>query len=226
MDLNAAFDFLQFWINKKTGAWYTIPELTLLVDRGQISYYNDIKPKYSTSQLVREILSPFRASYDFNTSNTVSGYVVIPSNSNYLDMLDIQIEFDISTRVVYYGVPIVAEDERAERLNSLIDPVTITSPIAEITAPRYFRMYPASGYTGTVTYLRRPVAPVFAYTVVSGRVIVYDESASTQLEWRDTEVVHVLLKSLQSIGINLSSEEVSQFAQLKSQENFQGVNRL
>jgi len=160
MNIDEAFDFLQFWVNKRTGAWYTIPELTALVDSGQISYYNDQKPKYATSQLVREILSPFRETYTFSTLNTVSGYVVIPSNSDYLDMLDIQIYYSISDRTVYYGVPIVSEDERADRLNSLIDPVTVTSPIAEITAPRYFRMYPVSGYTGSVTYLRRPIAPL------------------------------------------------------------------
>jgi len=123
-------------------------------------------------------------------------------------------------------VKLINEDERANRLNSQIDPVTITNPIGEQTAPRYFRIYPASGYDGTVTYLRRPIAPVFAYSVISGRVIVYDEAASTQLEWRDTEVIPLLLKGLSSIGINLTAQEVSQFAELKTQSNFQNVNRL
>lgn len=226
MDLQDAFDFLNFWINKKLNAWYTIPELELLVDRGQISYYNDQKPKYATSQLVREILSPFRDTYSFTPSTTVSGYIVIPSNSNYLDMLDTQIQYTISDRTIYYGVPFPNEDERADRLNSQINPVTVTSPIGEITAPRYIRLYPTSGYNGTVTYLRRPVAPVFAYTIISGRVIVYNQAASTQLEWRDTECVPVLLKSLSSVGINLSDQEVSGFAQMKTQENFVGQNRL
>ena len=226
MNIKEACEFILFWVNKFQGAWYSPEQLCEIIDRGQMSYYNDQKPKYATSQLVREILSPFRRVYDFNTTNTVSGYIVIPSNVDYLDMLDIQIQYQISNRTVYYGVPIVAEDERADRLNSLIDPVTVTSPIAEITAPRYFRLYPVSGYTGAVTYLRRPVAPVFAYSVISERVIVYNAAASTQLEWRDTECVPLLLKALQSIGINLSDAEVAGFAQAKTESNFSGVNRM
>lgn len=226
MDLQEAFDYLQFWINHKTGAWHTVSELEAVCDKGQLAYYSDIKPKYATSQLVKDILSPFRAVYNFSTSDTVSGYIVVPSNSNYLDLLDIQIYYSISDRTVYYPVKLINEDERANRLNSQIDPVTVTSPIGEQTAPRYFRIYPAAGYNGSVTYLRRPVAPVFAYTIISGRVIVYDEANSTQLEWRDTEIVPILLKGLSSIGINLSDEEISQFAALKTQSNFQNINRL
>jgi hypothetical protein len=226
MDLQQVFFILNFFINKYTGSWYTVQELQTLLDNGQISYYTDIKPKYATSQLVKDTLSIFRATYDFSPSNTVSGYIVIPSNSNYLDLLDVQITYQISNRTVYSPVKMINEDERAIRLNSQVDPVTVTSPVGEQTAPRYIRLYPLSGYTGTVTYFRRPIAPVFAYTVISGRVIVYNQAASTQLEWRVTEIQQICIKSLRSIGINLSDEEIASFAQTASMQNFQGVNRL
>lgn len=226
MNIAEAFDFLDFWINKKQNAFLTVAEKELLIDRGQMAYYSDIKAKYATSNLIKEILAPFRATYNFTPSNTVSGYIVVPSDSNYLDLLDIQIEVDISSRTIYYGVKMVNEDERANMLNSQLDPVTVTSPIGEITAPRYFRLYPTAGYTGTVTYFRRPIAPVFGYNVISGRVIVYDSATSTQLEWRETEIIPILLKSLTSIGINLSDQEVSNFAQIKSESNYVGQNHL
>lgn len=212
MSLEEIFNFLNFFINKYTNSWYTVSELTNLVDRGQMAYYSDNKAKYATSQLVKEILSPFRATYDFTPSSTVSGYIVVPSNSNYLDLLDIQVTYSISDHTFYVGVPMVNEDERAGRLNSQIDPVTVTSPIGEVVAPRFFRLYPLSGYTGTVTYLRRPVKPVFAYSVISDRIIVFDEANSTNIEWRETEIVPVLLKSLATIGINLPDGAISEFA--------------
>jgi hypothetical protein len=226
VNISEAFDFLNFWINKKTGAFYTIPELTSIVDRGQMSLYSDLQPKYATSQHIKDALAPFRATYDFTTSDTVSGYIVVPSNSNYLNLLDVQIYYQISNRTIYYGVPMVNEDERADRLNSQIDPVTVTSPIGEISAPRYIRLYPASGYNGTVTYFRRPAAPVFGYSVISGRVIVYNPNTSTQLEWSENWQNAVLIKALSSVGINLSDNEVASYAQLKTQENFQNQNRL
>lgn len=226
MTLQEEFDFLNFFINKNLGAWYTVSELTELIDRGQMAYYSDNKPKYATSNLVKEILSPFRTTYDFSPSDTISGVVVVPSNSNYLDLLDLQITYAISNRTTYYSVPMVNEDELSERLNSQIDPVTVTSPVGEILAPRFFRLYPVSGYTGTVKYFRRPVKPEFVYNIISGRVIVFDEANSTNIEWRETEIVPVLLKALTSIGINLSDNEISAFAQAKTEGNFVGQNRL
>lgn len=226
MNIKQCVDFLNFWIRKERGAFYTIPECMELIDAGQLAYYMDCKPKYATSQLIKDILAPFKKKYNFTPSDTISGYIVIPSNSDYLDLLDVQIQYQVSNRIIYYPVKMYNEDERAERLNSQIDPVTVTSPIGEMDVPRYIRLYPTSGYTGTVTYFKRPVKPVYAYTLISGRVIVYNPADSVQLEWRDTEHTPILLKALASIGINLSDQEVSQFAELKAQQNYQGYNHL
>lgn len=223
MNLQDCFAFLNFWINKFTGSYYTIDELTLLVDRAQMALYSDLKPKYATSQLLKEELIPFKEVYNFTT--LVSGYIIVPA-TNYLDLLDIQIYFQISNRTVYYPIKLINEDERANRLNSQIDPVTITSPIGEQTAPKTFRLYPVGAYNGNVTYLRRPVAPVFGHTVISGRVIVYDPNTSTQLEWRDTEIDIILLKALSSMGINLGSAEIQQWSEAKTQNSYINVNRL
>lgn len=223
MNLNESFEFLNFWINKKLGGWYTIPELESVCNRGQTAYYSDIKSKYATSQEIKDTLSPFREVFNFTT--LVSGNVIV-TNPLYLDLLDIQIYFNVSDRRMYYPVKLVNEDERANRLNSQIDPVTVTSPIGEQTAPRTFRLYPAAAYNGNVTYLRQPTDVVFGYSVVSGRVIVYNPLTSVQFEWKSTDIVPILLKGLESIGINLSSEEISNFAAMKTADNFQNINRL
>lgn len=224
MNIQEVSNYFNFFINKYTGSWFTISELMTALDRGQMALYSDFKSKYATSQYVKDALSPFRDSYNFTTA--VSGYVIVPSNTNYLDLLDIQIYFTVSDRTIYYPVKLVNEDERAERLNSQLDPVTVTSPIGEQTALRTFRLYPAGAYNGNVTFLRRPVAPVFGYTLISERVVVYDPNTSTQLEWRETEVNEVVIKALQILGINLTAEDITQWAEVKSQQNFTGVNRI
>ncbi len=224
MTINEVTNILNFWIGKEKGAYYTIEECMELLDIGQLAYYSDIKPRYATSQLVKEILSPFKRKYNFTPSNTISGYIVIPSNTDYLDLLDVQIEYQISNRTIYVPVAMVNEDQRSYVLNSQIDPVTITSPIGEMDVPRFIKLYPTAGYTGTATYFKRPVKPVFGYTLISGRVIVYDPLTSTQLEWRATEVQQVILKALKSIGINLTDNDVQQFAQVSTQNNYSGIN--
>lgn len=223
MNLDDIFALLNFYINKFTGGWYTVSELEGILDAGSMGVYSDHKPKYATSQLSKEILSPFKQTYNFTT--LVSGYVIVPDD-DYLDLLDIQIYFQISNRTIYYPIKLVNEDERADRLNSQIDPVTATSPIGEQTAPKTFRLYPASAYNGNVTYLTRPVKPVFGYNVISGRVIVYDPNTSTQLQWRQSELSEVIIKALSGIGINIGSEAIQGWAQTKSEANYINVNRL
>lgn len=223
MNLQDVFNFIQFWVNKFTGSYFTVAEIEDVLDAGQMAYYRDLKSRYATSQYIKDALSPFREVYNFTT--LVSGYVIVP-NTNYLDLLDIQVYFQVSDRRVYSPVQLVNEDERANRLNSFIDPVTITSPVGEQTAPRTFRLYPAAAYNGNVTYLRRPVKPVFGYSVISGRVIVYNPNTSVQLEWRESDYIPLMLKGLESIGINLSSADITQWSDVKSKNNFDGYNRL
>lgn len=224
MNLSAAYDFLNFWINKVQGGYYSPPELDNIVDGAQMAIFNELRSEYATSQRIHDALAPFIATYNFTPSNTLSGYIIVPSTPEYLGLIDIQVSFGVSNRTVYAGVPILGKDERANRLNSQLNPVTVTSPVAEVTAPRYFRIYPISGYTGTVTYFRRPVAPVYGYSIVSGRVVVYNANTSTQLEWGQEWVTPILLKALSSIGINLRDAEVQQYAEMKNQNNFLNQN--
>lgn len=225
MNLQEAYNHLNFWINKKTGAWYSLEELDAITDRGQISLYSDIQPQYATSQHIKDALAPFRRTWNFTPSDTVSGVIPVPSNLNYLNLLSITISYDISGRTMYAPVTMVNEDEIGNRLNSQIDPVTVTSPIGEQLAPGFFRLFPLSGYTGDIKFFRRPAAPHFVYTTISERVIVYDDAASTQLEWPENWQNAVLLKALNSAGINLDDQEIQQFSEMKTGQNFQGLNR-
>lgn len=226
MDLNQAYQFLNFWINKEQGSFYTMPELDLIVDRGQMTLYSNLQPRYATSQRIKDSLAPFRETYSFGPSETVSGYISVPSNLNYLDLLDVYITYTISGRGArYVPVVMVNEDERADRLNSQIDPVTVTSPIGEMSAAGFIRLWPTEANTGVVTFLRRPVAPYFAYNVISGRVIVYDEANSIQLEWKESDQNMVLILALQSIGINISEADIIQWSENKGGQNFQGMIR-
>jgi hypothetical protein len=223
MDLNDQINFLNFWIAKERGAYYTIAELESLLDFGSMSVFNDLHPKYATSQRIKDALAPFKEVYNFTT--LTSGYVIVPDD-DYIKFLDLQIYFNISDRRVYYPVKLINEDERADRLNSQIDPVTSTSPIGEQTAVKTFRLYPVHTYNGNVTYLKRPVRPVFGYSVISSRVIVYNAGTSTQLEWGQDWINTILIKALKSIGINIKEADVSGFAEAASQANYTGLNMM
>lgn len=235
MNISECINFLNFWVNKSQGEYFTIQECVEIIDRGSLALYSDLQPKYATSQHIKDALAPFRSEWEFTPSNTISGIIPIPSDLNFLNLLDVSVNYAISGRTFYAPVTMYNEDVIATRLNSQIDPVTITSPVGEVKGQQtfsdgskvyYIRIYPTgSGYNGIVKFLRRPLKPHMAYTVISGRVIVYDAANSIQLEWSEEWQNIVLIKALKSIGINISDEAITQWAQQQSQQNFMGGDR-
>ena len=196
-------------------------------------------PKYATSQIVKDTLQPFKETQLFDPRTTTNGMITI-NNVDYYDLLDCTIQYTQDGRAGYFSVKMSNEDEIADRLNSQINPPTATTPVGQMFTTKYsgiptfnyytqyqIQLYPKRDiYTGFLYYMRKPIKPVYAYTIVGGRNIVYDPATSVQLEWRDNDITTILLKALASIGINMSDQEVSQFAELKNQQNYQGVNHL
>jgi len=226
VNLQEAHNFLNFWINKHTGGWYSPDELDDIIDRGQMSYFSDLILKYGTSQRLRDSLSPFKESYAFTTGDTPGGVITIPDNKNFLYFLDGYVTFtDSNYTFPQREIVFPNEDERVRKLQSQIDPVTTSSPLGEWIGDGVIQLYPQSPNIGRLNFYRRPLKPNFVYSVISGRVIVYDSGLSQNLEWKEGDHTKVLLKSLSHMGINLREEDVMQWAETKNQQNAQNFNK-
>jgi hypothetical protein len=219
MDLNEAYTVLNFYINKEQSSWYAPEELTRIVIRAQHTLYNTYYTKYATSQRLDDALAPFKVDFQFTNVSTPSGIITTPGD--YLDLLGIYTIVTGSDNITRKRpVEIVNEEELVIRLNSQVAPVTVNDPIGIIKADWNVQLYPDQPQAGIMMYLRSPVAPYFAYSVVSGRVIVYDQANSVQLEWSDKDIETILLIALNGLGINLSEADVLQWSELKTQQNF------
>jgi hypothetical protein len=215
LNLQEHLDFLNFWI----------AELVELLHRGQMAVFADYQSKYATSQNVKDALAPFRESYPFLPADSTGGLIEI-ADDDYSNFLACHIQHTSGGRTIYAPVQLYNEDEIADRLNSQVDPVTATAPIGEMTGVGTIQLYPATTYTGKITYLRKPTKPVFGYTLISGRVVVYNENTSTELEWGEKQVGEILVKSLQSLGINLGDGAIQQWAEAKSAQNYLNQNHI
>lgn len=225
MDLNEAYTLLNFYINKEQGGWYSPEELTRIVDRAQKTLYNTYYTKYSTSQRLDDAMAPFKVDYQFTTMNTTGGLILTPDN--YLDLLALYtIRVDNNNVPHKRAVEIVNEEELAIRTESQVVPVTLDDPIGVIKVNWDIQLYPAVPQSGLLMYLREPATPFYSYSVVSGRVIVYNPSLSVQLEWSDKDIETILIIALNSIGINLSENDLLQWSELKTQQNFTSTIKL
>lgn len=221
MTLKQYYDFLNFWIDKEMGSFYPPEELDLLVDRSQMSYFNDCYDDYGKNQRLNSSLVPFKATYQFSNSTSPAGLITMPVDEFYLlDAYTVVVDSttDLAQRK---PVPFPNEDERTYRMNSQLIPNTVNNPFGERIGVNQIQLYPQQAQAGVITYLRRPAAPRFAYDLVSGRVIVFAEGESQNLEWQDKDVTAILVRALASIGINMDQPDIAQWADMRSAQNNQ-----
>jgi hypothetical protein len=214
MSIKEIIDLLEFWIDKSSASFFSKQELCAQLDAQQLGLLADYMSRDAASTRIKEALAPFRSTYDFTTTDTANGLVTVPADKNYVRLLDISVGDE--------PVPVVNEDERKLRLKCQIDPVDAEHPIAEIVGIGTFQLYPKTPASGTVTFRRRPLAPVYA-TTGTGRGAAYDATNSQDLEWPEVEQLEIATRTLSALGINLREGDLTQYAEGKSAEQIQNL---
>jgi hypothetical protein len=226
MDINTIHSTILFYLNKEQNGYVTHEEIDEVLDRAQMVLFNQYhtNPKlpaqaqanvYGESQRMDDALSPFKASYTLNAGNTPGGLITLPAGYMHLINLYTTTFNSQLGRNVYSGVQMLSEEELVERLESQVIPVTSEDPVGIMLSQNRIQLYPATTATGQVNYFTRPVKPVFAYTQ-TGRTITYNQAGSTQMLWKDMDINNIISTALSYFGLNFSSQEVMQFAELKN----------
>lgn len=226
MDIKVIHDTILFYLNKEQNGYVSHEEIDEVLDRAQMVLFNQYhtNPRlpaqaqasvYGESQRIDDAISVFKASYTLNAGNTPGGLITLPTGYMHLINLYTTVYNSTIGRNVYSGVQMLSEEEIVERLESQVIPVTASDPVGLMLSGNRIQLYPAAPATGAVNYFTRPVKPVFAYTQ-TGRVITYDLAGSTQMLWKDMDINNVISIALSYFGLNFSSQEVMQFAELKT----------
>lgn len=211
-NINDLYNFFRDIVRKERSVFVTIAQFDEWMDAGQMDAFEEWFAQYGQNQIIHDALRPFRVYQPFTSDS--SGFVSFPSN--YLHIL--------GTPFTVYGSTVskptmVNEDELPFALTSQLRPVTNDYPII-VDSASGFSIYPQTTQTGAYFYLRRPATPVLAVTTV-GRVVTYDSAGSTQLEWNESYVNNIIAKALRYAGVNMSEQEISQFANQYNQETKQ-----
>lgn len=208
-NISNIYDFMQYICRKERGVFLTIPQAMTLLDAAQLEVYEDYFKMYGIDQVVHDAINPFKVNYQFTSA--ADGTVTLPED--YIHLLPNV--FTVSGSTVN-KVRFVNEDEWVDAITSQLRPVSLTKPIAKDYG-NGFNLYPQSQQTGFLTYMRRPLTPVYDYTQV-GRVITYNAAGSQQLEFSDVYIDKIIAKALGYMGINMTEPEITQFGQIKDQE--------
>lgn len=222
MDLKVFHDTVRYFINKEQGGWISDAEIDNLADRAQMWLFVESLPFYGKDQKSTDLLSPFSTRLDFTTGP--NGIVTLPTDDtvkpSYESLLSVSISYydSATTKTRYKEVKMLGEDEITERLDSQILAPTAIDPVGLETAPGSIQLYPAQALSGYAYYLRRPAKPVLVNTV-SGRAVTYNQAGSTQLEWAESSINKILIKTIQMAGVNLSDEMIIQYSELKNSQD-------
>ena len=113
-------------------------------------------------------------------------------------------------------VEMLREAEFASREGNYTKRPTTMNPIGIIRSDG-IHIRPITITACDLNYYRFPVNPIFGYVQGDG-YITYDATTSTELEWTVDEHLTLTRMLLQMIGVNLRSEEIVQYSELKLKE--------
>lgn len=202
-------NFIQYLVRKERGIFLLPSQCTANLDTAQLDVFEGYFKLYGMNQEIHDALRKFRVYYQF--ASDASGFVTYPADYQHI----VGPAFTVTGSTVQEIIP-KNEDEFIGALLSQMRPVSLSAPISRETTTG-FSIYPQSLQIGFFTYLKRPATPVYAYTQV-GRAITYDAANSTQLEWEDSYINAIIARSLKYVGLNMSEQEISQFAEVYSQQ--------
>lgn len=78
-------------------------------------------------------------------------------------------------------------------------------------------MYPTSIASISLSYLRKPATPEWAYTTVNDEP-VYDAGNSQDFETGETTHLEICMRILSAVGVNLRMGDIVQYAEMAEQQ--------
>jgi hypothetical protein len=220
LDLLNVHNDLYFLANRELNFW-TRAEIDSALHTASIWHYNLYYKRYfAKDQEAIDALSPFKIKHTFTDETTPKGLIDLSDEKfKYAHLLALYtVQYNSQRQqVIPQQIIIINEDELAQRLKSQMEPVTKESPIATEPGLGKIQLHPEVPNVGHVFYLKNPDAPKFEASY-DGRKEEYNRNNSTQLEWSDNYVLPIIFKALQLLGVNIQSERLQQYSEIKDQQ--------
>lgn len=213
MNINEAFEFLNFISNKNQSGKVSPSEFNQMAERAQWEYFQKDYTLWETTQEITDALSVFQVS--LATSIPATGVLTYPSDYVHLTSMRHYFVKD-NNQGIEVPVREVDNDEFGDVLQSEIVQPTLRYPIMSAFST-YMRFEPKNLGQLMFDYFRMPISPVWAYTTVNNRA-VYDAANSINWELPDDSHNTLIFMMCSYSGINLRESELVNYSELQKQE--------
>ena len=207
LGVDKVYRFVQFVSNKESRGWVDPEEFNLAAELSQITAYSKREANFIATKKILNDLRPF-----IKVSPAISpttGLCAYPADLRHFTSGWMDADFQEITELT--------QGELAPAMKSTVDPPTAAYP-AGVQRDTGLQLYPTTISADIrMEYIGSPVAPEWAYTVVSGRP-VYASGSSTDFGFDEVLFLEIAMLILSNIGVNLGQENVAQYGMAFNQQ--------
>ena len=221
MDIDDFQKRVLFFTKRERGGWFTPEKISDLMHMAQMWLFVQELDVYAQTRIVQKSLSPFVVQTPFVTG--ADGVIQLPvgetDNPRFADFCSAYAMYQDTGKARYREIKFFEENSIAERLDSQTLEPSVNDPVGEIIGKGKVQLYPQANISGNVRWIKNPVKPVYAYTRSGAdkRTITYDKAGSTQLEWLETDINKILVRTVQLAGVNIDDKTLLQYSEAKIQ---------
>lgn len=216
MTIDEAKKFIEGQARKNQVGNVTPAQLNIYFKRAQLEIVNNLignieeyqpgrplpRKSFETTSIISDDIANLIAASEFPMTAGVA-----PKPSDYMYLIP-PMEGSSSTPASLSWTPVMftTHGEKSMRLNSQINYPESDNPIG-VNYNTYFQVYPESIPRGRITYIRKPLDPVWGYTTVNSAP-VYNSGTSQNFELPEAIHMKICQKVLEYYGISLRDEEL------------------
>jgi hypothetical protein len=201
-------DQINLLTTKGRTGYHSPGDIDIAVYKASKDLYNLYFKEFESNNALHDSLRPFATSPAVITLSGTGQYT-LPADFIH----DIGEITSGSTDVM---VDVVDRAALALRRADALVPPSASYPICTFYET-YIQFYPINITNVKFAYLKKPIQPVYAYTIVSGRA-VYDDANSVDVEWNETDVGEVMVRTLSMLGVNLEDMKLVQWSEAQQQK--------
>lgn len=218
MDANTPYQIIQYAASKNQQGYISPNDYMLIINQAQRQYFDYLKGEYQRyqiqrpiavvefgqNQMVRQSLAPLV----YNTVlpiNAITGIASFPSDYEVVDA--------VWGVYGFYNIRFIQQDRLDSYKHSDIDSI-VENPIY-LLRHEGFQFFPDRPYgenQAKMSYLRTPPSIVWGYNIDSNGQPVYNAATSSEPIWGDNDMMQIIVRALQLVGINLQAPMISQYA--------------
>lgn len=219
MTVNDVYDIMKDAVAKNIQQGYLPPaQFNSVINQGQRGYLDYLKGEYQQYQvqrpisvvefgqneMIRQSLAPLIYGAILPITPT-TGISPFPSDHEYAD--------NMWSIYGSYNIKFIQQDRQDSYIHSSIDPIA-TNPVYLIQHEG-FHFFPDRPYgenQARMSYIRTPPSIVWAYVEDGNGLPVYDPFNSQQPVWAETDMLQIIVRALQLVGVSLQFPIVLQYS--------------